>query len=741
MLLGYTHRDHGGTSEVSSARSTRTSRLRENNASNLSNRSQLHTSDETTSRTTSSARRLREERTSTPTERTTTRSERTTRSSHISEGSPTRSTRTTRSARQTVDTTVESSTDRIKARREARRKRNQEHDDKQNKITVENGEVDLRTKHDKQGPHRTPRDRTVTDDKESQIDKDDKVDSSKVIEKNEDKMDFLAKKDTEDILAGSNEDTPSKPSDSSEKESKIQEDVTDEISTEGSQEITKNDLKEDIIEKLDEHAAIEIDVVADADNAEVGLEVNEASLEDARSGDKHEEVERSRSVENDGKQDSEKEADEIKQVIELETELKSGESMVDEPSKGNEEISKTVEDDVEIVMDATASDELQKTEEKSEILEVSTSEDKQTPDVAAPEEGRGVSGELVERALEMSPLESILVEIPTTNAVEELTVNETSASDKELVLLEELPEMSVMLEGDINSDAPCNETRIKESENEPGNEEPKSANKEDADSLVSATGDVPEGSKQEPDEETVEQKIASPHTSPKKTKVSTKSGEADRKVGKSRTKSNVSRTKSDESQTNTDRLRAKSDVSRTKSADAETKAYENEKNENESCDITTTKSAKSEEKDSEVGAKATKAGAKTSRAGKLKVGDDAWKKNVRKKRGVDYVDRAVELTVLGRTGKIKNKMKSCEARDVETAEQWKREVKTGPRKHKSFDEETEKELRELSTKRELKNAVQACEEKDKESADAWKREVRTIKILWHLTRGRLNSEG
>ena len=104
------------------------------------------------------------------------------------------------------------------------------------------------------------------------------------------------------------------------------------------------------------------------------------------------------------------------------------------------------------------------------------------------------------------------------------------------------------------------------------------------------------------------------------------------------------------------------------------------------------------------------------------VGDESWKKNVRKTRGAFDINITAELTALGKVGKIRNKMKNCEARDVESAEQWKKQIKTG-RKHKSFDEETEKELRELSRKRDLRNIVQSCEEKDKESAEAWKRVV------------------
>lgn len=105
------------------------------------------------------------------------------------------------------------------------------------------------------------------------------------------------------------------------------------------------------------------------------------------------------------------------------------------------------------------------------------------------------------------------------------------------------------------------------------------------------------------------------------------------------------------------------------------------------------------------------------------VSDDSWKKNVRKKRGVPDVDRAVELTVLGRTGKMKDNLKTCETRDIESADQWKREVKKGGRKHKSLDEETEKELRQLPSKYELRDNIKSREEKDRESADAWKREV------------------
>lgn len=51
-------------------------------------------------------------------------------------------------------------------------------------------------------------------------------------------------------------------------------------------------------------------------------------------------------------------------------------------------------------------------------------------------------------------------------------------------------------------------------------------------------------------------------------------------------------------------------------------------------------------------------------------------------------------------------------------------VKKNVRKHKSLDEGTESELREISKGSVLKSRIKECEKKDKESADAWKKEVK-----------------
>ena len=113
-----------------------------------------------------------------------------------------------------------------------------------------------------------------------------------------------------------------------------------------------------------------------------------------------------------------------------------------------------------------------------------------------------------------------------------------------------------------------------------------------------------------------------------------------------------------------------------------------------------------------------------SRGNKQKVADDSWKKNERRKKKVVDQDRTVELRVLGRTGKIKDKLKSCETRDVENSDLWKKEVKKRTPKQNSPDDETQKEIKELSGKSDLKNRVKSCEERDQESTETYKREVK-----------------
>ena len=51
-------------------------------------------------------------------------------------------------------------------------------------------------------------------------------------------------------------------------------------------------------------------------------------------------------------------------------------------------------------------------------------------------------------------------------------------------------------------------------------------------------------------------------------------------------------------------------------------------------------------------------------------------------------------------------------------------MKKDSRKHKSLDEETENELKEVSKASLLRDRIKECEEKDKESASAWTREVK-----------------
>lgn len=51
-------------------------------------------------------------------------------------------------------------------------------------------------------------------------------------------------------------------------------------------------------------------------------------------------------------------------------------------------------------------------------------------------------------------------------------------------------------------------------------------------------------------------------------------------------------------------------------------------------------------------------------------------------------------------------------------------VKKNVRKHKSLDEGTENELREISKGSVLKSRIKECEKKDKESAEAWEKEVK-----------------
>ena len=52
------------------------------------------------------------------------------------------------------------------------------------------------------------------------------------------------------------------------------------------------------------------------------------------------------------------------------------------------------------------------------------------------------------------------------------------------------------------------------------------------------------------------------------------------------------------------------------------------------------------------------------------------------------------------------------------------QVKKDARKHKSLDEDTENEIREITKSRILKDRIKECEEKDKESAETWKKVVK-----------------
>lgn len=725
---------------------------------------------------------MREDRTSTPSERTTTRSERTTRSSHISEGSPTRSTRTTRTSRQTKGTTAgETAVDSIRARREARRRRNLEHDGKQNKISVENGEVDKATKSDTEDRRRIARNKKDAEDSELPVDKHAKADDSKVIEKSRDTIDKHASKDTGDNVGDSCDLDRVEDSSPEENKSQVKEDTSDKSMTEEQdQETTKGDIKLTGIENLDEHAMVKELDAADKDYAEVEAKMSEASSDDSSSRNKQRKGERPMSVESDRidnsktaglsvtggeNQDevhSENNTEEIRHVFEIEddSEVKRMEDTVDKKGKEDEESPKTggkqdnepigTGENVEVT---TIADELPKTKEGGGISDISTTENRQTSDMPASDES-DVEVKVVEQTLENSPLESVPYETVSTKEIagaDNRSVGDgTSAPDKGQVILEELPEMPLVLDGEITADKSSIPADGKAGENELTKDEASFASEEVAIQLESSVDGVPQGSEKMPDdlshEVTEEQKIVSPHTSPRKSKLKAKSDDADTKSSKTRmksesemknerlrAKSDISRTKSsdvgtktDEVETNKTKPSAKSDLNRTKSAESGTKATESEtKTDNVSTkrDIARSKSAETAGKANDDKPKTDDVGAKTSRVGKLKVSDDAWKKNVRKKRGVPDVDRAAELMALGRTGKIKDKMKGCEGRDVQSAEQCKREVKKGSRKHKSFDEETEKELRELSSKRELKNIVQSCEEKDMESADTWKREV------------------
>ena len=647
--------------------------------------------------------------------------------------------------------------DSIRARREARRKRNQEHDDKQNKITVENGDRDRISRSKK--------------DVDSQ-DRQEKDDDTKIGNKEERQAD----KDIEGHDVGINYDNCDKSGDLAveKSESDVNEDATDRPVIEETEGTDENKLKtENIpteIEKLVEHTMVEGHDTIDKDDTALDVKMGEVSSEDSSTQNKQKE-----DVENDGMDTStttessvtkrekhdevigKKASEDIEQV---DSEVKEMKNANDKEEKENIKISETEEvqdiksdNTVENVENVTIAADLLNVKLEDENM---STEEKQTPDVPTSME-YDVEANVVEEireelSLESSPAETAVAK-ELTDADNGPANDEESAPLQELVILEELPEITVF-EDDISNKLSI-ETDEKESKDEVTKDKACLAPDEVAIPVVSVIDGEPQRSERVPDK----QKTVSPVTSPKKSKPGAKSDEAGPKSGKSRTKSDVSSTKSDEVGTKNERLRTKSDISKTESAETGTKVDEVDTSEDKSStksevsrtrsaelgtnerrtdkvstknEVTRTKSAESGKKTSVDGPKSSEHAAKISRTGKQKVGDDAWKKNVRKKKGVSDVDRAVELRVLGRTGKIKNKMKTCETRDVESAEQWKREVKKSPRKHKSFDEETEKELRELSNKRDLKNIVQSCEEKDKESADAWKREVRQIYSVYYV---------
>ena len=705
---------------------------------------------------------MREERTSTPSERTHARSERTTRTTYTSsETSPTRSARTTRSSRQTTDTASEQTTvDSIRARREARRKRNQEHDDKQNKITLENGEVDTGTRGDHGRVSRSKEDAGQEKDNDSKRRDNEGKQAGDISGDNLDKQGDLSSKESG---CGVNKDeTDISVVDEAHRISQ------EEIKTESEPTETEKNAERATVE---EHDTVNKDIVVD-------VKMNEASLEDSSIQNKQDE-----SVENEGTESfataespvieekkhdeviEKKETKDIDLLVEIEndSEVKKVEDTVDKEEKENNKSSAIEEvddiksnDDVEVVAIAV---DLPDVKQDVENKDTSTIEDRQTQDVPTSPEC-DVEVNVVKRTLDEPSLQSTPSE---TAADQELhgadnapTSNEESAQIEELVILEELPEITV-LKDEISRNLP---TEVDGKENKI--EVTKDKTRFESDEVVIPGEAVVDDGPQQSESIPNKQKTVSPVTSPKKSKSSATSDEDRPKSSKSRTKSDVSASKSNESGTMNERLRAKSDISRTKNDESGTKVADEGTSESKSpiknivnrrgiaesgtkgseselttdkdstkSEVARTKNTESGGKSSEDGPKAGEEATKTSRTGKLKVGDDAWKKNVRKKKGVPDVDRAVELRVLGRTGKIKNKMKTCETRDVDSADQWKREVKKSPRKHKSFDEETEKELRELSSKRELKNIVQSCEENDRESADAWKREVGPVYSVYY----------
>ena len=704
---------------------------------------------------------MREERTSTPSERTHARSGRTTRTTYnSSETSPTRSARTTRSSRQTTNTVSEQTTvDSIRARREARRKRNQEHDDKQNKITLENGEVDTGTRGDHGRVSRSKEDAGQEKDNDSKSRDNEGKQAVDISGDNLDKQD----------------DLPSKESGCGVNKNETDISVVDEthritqeeIKTESEPTKTEKNAERATVE---EHDTVNKDIVVD-------VKMNEASLEDSSTQNKQDE-----SVGNEGmdsfttaespvteekKHDEvirKKETKDMNLLVEIEndSEVKKVEDTVDKEEKENNKSSAIEEvddiksnDNVEVVAIAVDSPDVKQDVENKDT---STTEDRETQDVpTSPEcdvEVNVVKRTLDEPSLQSTPSETA-VDQELHGADNDGVDNGESAQIEELVILEELPEITV-LKDEISHNLP---TEVDGKENKI--EVTKDKTSCESDEVVIPGEAVVDDGPQESESIPNKQKTVSPVTSPKKSKSSATSDEDRPKSSKSRTKSDVSASKSDESGTKNERLRAMSDISRTKNDESGTKVDE-ETSESKSpiknvvnrrgiaesgtkgsesepttdkvstkSEVARTKSTESGGKSSEDGPKASEEASKTSRTGKLKVGDDAWKKNVRKKKGIPDVDRAVELRVLGRTGKIKNKMKTCETRDVDCADHWKREVKKSPRKHKSFDEETEKELRALSNKRELKNIVQSCEENDRESADAWKREVGPVYSVYY----------
>ena len=709
-FLGYT-RSHGDVSDTTSTRSTRTSRLREHNANTPSTRSSTNTSDDTTSRgITTTGRRNEEERTSTLSETAHTRSERTTRSDLASEGGSARSARTTRISRQTKDTESEGPPlNSIRARREARRKRNQEHDDKQNRIIAENGDVGKTSKSDIGNRHRNLKDKKGTEDNDVSKDCQDEVKDSNVIESEKDVHDQQARRNSEDISSrndklGEQEDGSVEEGKTGEKEETAESKYTEKDPKKDSMSVETKLSEIGKLDKLDENVEIKVSEDPFDDVAENEQEVVEnTSLE----------VDDSAAEVEINQLNQKKDIDEVCNVNELKE---------DSGVKNVEDAIKTRSEELNGDNQASEKEESEQAhvEEKLEFAAEVFKENEDLPSIEEPESETRKSEHLLEEK-PLEPSETTALEAVPENSIEiDSKENEELTLDQELVVLEDTPEMPLNLEDKNFPDKSFTETDGEKRKDTLSEGLTELTFKQEDTHLESVVDCTTHDSVEEPDDSSHiadEPQKTVPPDSPKKTKFNTKSDEADAKDSQLQTKRDVSRTKSDSSDAKNDRLVEKTGVSRKKSADSGTSEGET-KIEKTSVknDVSTTK----------TGAKVNNEEPKNVKTGKLKVGGDSWQKNVRKKKGVSDVDRAVELRVLGRTGKIKNKMQSCETRDVESADQWKKEVKKTPRKHKSFDEETEKELRELSSKRELKNIVQSCEKNDQESADAWKREVSLV---------------